>query len=149
MSDNWREDYRNNTDSELYRIIMGNREHHSSRLNKEFAEDILKERGFDFKKAEDNFYNMNGGSILSSIEYMESYKFKPPAWAIFLFMGPGAIIFFFAINGFDTSVLYFSPIIIVFAILFAILSKIAIWIWTTRLKNLHKKFDKIVNASRL
>lgn len=144
MNHNWEEEYKNKSDTELY-IIFKSRSNHA-RIMREFAEQELKDRNFNFKHIESLFVKMNGESILASIKQIETYKINkwPAQKTIFLF-GLGFIILIMVLYGFNLSILDFSPIIIAIAIFVLFISEIVKWLKTRKLIKLYEKLDEIIN----
>lgn len=146
MNHNLKEEYKNISDTELYIIFKSSSSH--SRIMREFAEQELKDRSFNFKHIESRFVKMNGESILASIKHMESYgNHKWPIRKTFYLFGLGFIILIMVLYGFNLSFLDFSPIIIFIAIFVVFISEMVKWIKTRKLMRLYEKFDEIINSS--
>lgn len=145
MNHNWQEEYKSKSDTELYIIFKSSSDH--SRIMREFAEQELKHREFNFKHIERRFEKMNGKTILSSIKYIETYgNHKWPDRKTFYLFGLGFIILIMVLYVYNLSILDFLPIIIAFVILAVFLFEIVAWLKTRKLMKLYEKFDKIINS---
>lgn len=145
MNHNWREEYKSKSDTELYKIFISSSYH--TKIMREFAEQELKNRKFNFKHIKIRFEKMNGKSILSSIIHLETYgNHKWPARKTFYLFGLGFIILTLVLYVYNLSILDFLPIIIFFVIFVWLLFEGVGWLKARRLMKLYEKFNEIINS---
>lgn len=144
MNHNWKEEYKNKSDIELYILFKSSSDH--SRIMREFAEQELKNRSFNLKQVESRFKKMNGESILARIKHMETYgNHNWPIRKTYYLFGLGFLFLIMVLYSFNLSILDALPILLALIIFFVFISEMIKWIKARKLMRLYEKFNEILN----